>query len=314
MGGTAFVAQGYESKRMNKDQFNKIKEEIYNFLDLLNIDYYDIPYIREKETFGDLDVVVISENSNTLDKIIANRHKLDSYVYFNRNKDLMSMLYKGHQIDFISTKKEYSDSHAHYLSHNDLGNLLGRTIKQAGYKHGHNGLFYVYREGDSFKKEIPITTDINVTLGVLGLNSTLFHNGFDNFEDMFEYVTTSPYFNPVRYELSNLNNRNRVRDKKRANYAGFLKYIKENKFTTSIQMKSPFEVFPFLVQAVEEIKSARKKESEIKSKFNGDLCMKYTDLTGKELGIFINRIKLKYPDIHLSSDDEIKNIIISENK
>ena len=37
MGGTAFVAQGYESKRMNKDQFNKIKEEIYNFLDLLNI-------------------------------------------------------------------------------------------------------------------------------------------------------------------------------------------------------------------------------------------------------------------------------------
>ncbi|GAF99140.1 unnamed protein product, partial [marine sediment metagenome] len=52
--------------------------------------------------------------------------------------------------------------------------------------------------------------------------------GFDEVEDIFQYVIDSKYFNPKIFEYEQLNHQNRTRNKKRKNYELFLQYVKDN--------------------------------------------------------------------------------------
>ena len=313
MGGTAFAKYDMISKRMNVEEFKQLKSEIYNVLEQINIEYLDIPYIKDKDTFGDIDILIVeNEECTTIKTIYENLDKFGLTINeIIRNGDYVSIMYKGSQVDLIKTQPEYKYYHQSYLSHNDLGNLLGRTIKEAGFKHGHDGLFYTYRIGDKFKKEILLSRDHDVTLKILGLDPQKFKDGFDTLTDMFDFVISSPYFKPSRYQLSALNNRNRVRDRKRKNYNAFLKYI-EGMQNSVLKVPSPFDLFDHLQGEVDKIVDKHEKKIKLRSKFNGNLCMKLTDLRGEDLGKFIGKITEKYKDILDKTDDEIKEIILFE--
>ena len=95
MGGNAFNAVGKESQRMDLETFNGVKQDVYNFLTQLGIEYLDIAYIRDKTSFGDLDVLVVENGDGVFNKIKENKDQLGllDYQYF-RNGMVTSILYK----------------------------------------------------------------------------------------------------------------------------------------------------------------------------------------------------------------------------
>lgn len=312
MGGNAFNHVGYESKRMTKQEFETAEFEVHKILHDLGIEAYSIPYVREKESFGDIDIVVVKEYDRSVKEIICENASLfqienDNQVF--RNGDVISVLYQGKfQVDFIFTTQDIKFYHREYLSHNDLGNLIGRIIKESGFQHGHNGLFYVYREGNHYKELIELTTDYSKALEILGLDVEKFYDGFDTFTEMFEYVTSSKYFKKSRFALENLNNRNRVRDKKRKVYNEFLKYI-ETIPDGDKTVPSPFEVFPWLEDRVNAIKQSRVKINHQKERFNGKKVHEWTGLSGadgKKFGQFLEFVQNQedFEEIVLNGPEE----------
>lgn len=282
MGGNAFTHKGYTAERMTKEEFHLIENEIFDILDRLEIEGKPIPYVREKESFGDIDIILVKEKDRNVKEIIckniAEFGLTDEFIF--RNKDVISILYKErYQIDFIFTDPEVKCYHQLYLAHNDLGNLIGRIIKESGFQHGHNGLFYVYREGNHYKELIELTTDYDKALEILGLDVDHFHRGFDTFKEMFDFVTSSKYFKKSRFALENLNNRNRVRDKKRKVYNEFLAYI-ETVADGEENVPSPFEEFPWLEKRCNEIRESRIHVNLLKEKFNGNHVHQWTGLSG----------------------------------
>lgn len=282
MGGNAFNHKGYTSERMTKEEFHQNEREVMMILHDLDIESKPIPYVKEKETFGDIDLIVVKENSRNVKEIICNNIDkfglTDEFVF--RNGDVISILYKKkYQIDFIFTSDDVKHYHQSYLAYNDLGNLLGRIIKESGFQHGHNGLFYVYREGNHYKELIPLTTAYDDALEILGLDVDKFYSGFDTFKEMFEYVTSCKYFKKSRFALENLNNRNRVRDRKRKVYNEFLKYIETIEDGEEF-VPSPFEEFDWLESKIEEIKLSRVKINLLREKFNGNNVHLWTGLNG----------------------------------
>lgn len=282
MGGNAFNHKGYTAERMTKEEFHSIERDIFAVLHSLEITAMSIPYVKEKESFGDIDIVVVKEKDRNVKELICKN--IDKFglteEFIFRNKDVISILFKEkYQIDFIFTNSDERHYHQAYLAYNDLGNLIGRMIKESGFQHGHNGLFYVYREGNHYKELIPLTRDYSRALEILGLDVDKFYSGFETFQEMFDYVTTCKYFKRSRFDLENLNNRNRVRDKKRAVYNKFLDYVKTIP-ESELAVPSPFDEFPWLEAKCNEIRDSRVHINLMKEKFNGNNVHKWTGLSG----------------------------------
>lgn len=308
MGGNAFKQNGYESKRMDLETFNQVKKEIYDFLTSLGIEYLDIVSVKDKTSFGDLDVLVVEKGDGVLEKIFSNIHQLGlTEEFFVKSGFCSSMLYKKlYQVDFIKTHDSYKEYHQKYLSHNDLGNLIGRCVKESHYKHGHDGLYYTYYDGTRIKKDFLISTDYREVLNLLGLSVEKFDEGFENVDDMFEYITNNKYFKPSFYQFENLNNRNRVRDAKRKNYNLFLEYVNKLNVDESQVPKLPSykERYPEIIPLVEAFHAETTKINHLKKKFNGSIVMAITGLKDKELGDFIYNFKAIYSNEYLLGCDD----------
>lgn len=316
MGGNVFTHLGYTAQRMDRKTFDKVLNKVHNFLDELNIKYHDIAFIHNKKDFGDIDILIEYDDSNNVfEKIKENNYKLCATNETTiKNGKVLSVLVDGlYQIDFIKERKELVEYHQAYLSHNDLGNLIGRCVKESGYKHGHDGLYYtLYNESKSHKKEFLISTDYRTVLNLLGLSVEQFDSGFETVEDMFDYISSNKYFKSSYYKFENLNNRNKVRDAKRKNYNLFLQYIKDIP-DSNISLPSYEIAFPEIIEDVENYKDECRRVEEIKNKFSGKIVMELTGLKHKELGNFIQMFKNKYDVYHMSSDDIKEKIIMEYN-
>lgn len=313
MGGNAFTSKGYTAKRMPKETFERVKKDVYDFLTTLNIEYLDIESIKDKTDFGDLDVLIVEDGSGVFERIQNNLYMLNikPELFIHGGFCCSTMYEESYQIDFIKTHDEYKEYHQKYLSHNDLGNLIGRCVKEGHFKHGHDGLYYTYFDGTRYKKDIFISADYREVLKLLGLSVEKFDQGFENVEDMFKYVTDGKYFKASFYQLENLNNRNRVRDAKRKNYKLFLDYVSGMKDKTEFMPKY-YELYPFLKEEVEKIEIESKRVNAFKQKFNGTMVIEWTGMTGKSLGGFIGDFRKLYSDdmIMEMTDDELKTAVL----
>ena len=305
MGGTALLAKaGIESQRLTMNEFNRVKSEVHAILDDLGIRWLDVDFIREKTDFGDIDIIVIDDripekeikNNNSPAKIILDN--IDKFgitdELFINNTPFASLLYEGkYQVDFITVKPECAKYTQAYLSHNDLGNLLGRTIKRFNMTHAMDGLFYDhYINNRTQRHRFLISTDPHEILRILNLDIEKFEAGFDTYKEMFDYVQDSKYFNPELFKFENLNNRNRVRDKKRKVYNEFLNYIDFNK-TNELEY-DPKVDYPWLNDSIAEFDIEYDRRKAIREAVPGAYVMERTGLTGKDLGNLIDMIKVTY--------------------
>lgn len=309
MGGNVFEG----TRRYSKEEYLSAQDKWVNYLsDQFTVGTLSI--VKEKETFGDLDLVVTG-NKEKLIEILINHYPL----FINGN--IISIKDNDFQVDLILVPEISFKYSIHYFGCQDLGNLLGRIIKQYGFKHGWNGLYYIQRNGDHVVKEHLLSINYLDIINILGLDKYKFFHGFNDYEDMFNWLVKSPLFISSIFKYENLNHTNRVRDRKRKVYNLFLDYI--DKLDDSIKNKEfiklteeekrsfVFSKFPKLKTEVEKIDEEIKFHNEVKTKFNGKLVMELTNLKSVELGNFIKYFKSYYTDewIYYTSQHEINLVI-----
>lgn len=291
-----------------------VKEEYYQYansiLDLIReatgpIKLHVTQAIESKEDFGDIDIIICGRDKRNL---IENLLTIKEYP-MQKNGDVTSFLFIDFQVDLIFTDESHYEYSCNYFDWNDLGNLVGRISKQLGFKHGHDGLYYVLRNDDRIIKEFLLTTSYLDVIHLLGLDKLKFKKGFDTYEDLFEFVLSSPYFNPEIFKLENLNNINRVRDRKRKTYNLFLKYIEnksynkldgfQRKLTYKEKEEFVFSKFPKIRQEVETLKFKVELENQIKERINGHIIMQIVpSAQGQRVGEYIKAIKELRPDLY----------------
>ena len=322
MGGNAIK----QSERISKDELPYCQAVVRTFLIhnvciLEGVGFKFVKSYYDKQDYGDIDVVVNNRLCSPEGVINKVKEKLGEDVEVYRNNKFLSV---GFPIDWshkpyleVGTKRvvqvdfifENNMSMAcNYYNWNDLGNLIGRQAKKLGFKYGHEGLVYLFRDGDHIYKEEIVSQDILEILPFLGFYSEKFILGFKTLEDIFKFVASGEYFNPDIYLLDNLNSVSRIRDKKRKTYTEFLKWCKEIDFTGySIFPKDAYteelkqsklgESFKVFKGWKDRYDNTQKEYAEHLAKkvwWNGDKAKSLTGLEGRELGNFMKGMKTVY--------------------
>jgi len=294
MGGNALSVP---TRRYSKDEYFQLQKEITHELWFIYQSVLTIPSYKNKDSFGDLDLIV-------------NKPKYDNLNYFLEwdlgskqivtNGEVVSFEYKEFQVDLIHIDPTKLHIARTYFSYNDLGVLMGVLAKRLNCKYGHEGLFYTYYNHDrSYKKDIFLSDEPPVIFNFLDLSYFKFLDGFNDLEDIFKYVTTSKYFDTKAFiNEEEWNHIRRTRNRKRLNWNKFINYLTTN----NIQISNPkiegvkYYVADYfskvnLLEQLDELDHEQVTKSIIKTKFNGEIVSRLTGLTGKELGAFISSYK-----------------------
>ena len=269
MGGNAL--KEITTRRVDREEYIKIRDYVIEKISsgianhsFVNRRILDIPAYRTKESFGDLDILLETfsgESLNYADMI----HGWFSPKQLVTNSGVYSFDYENFQIDLILTPTEYYDTSLSYYSWNDLGNLAGRIFKKLGFKYGHKGLSYIFRDKDnqfnSFA-EIVVSKDIKKIIEFGDLNYEEFIVGFDTVEQMFRWVSKPEYpWTEMREQDG---------------YAGKPEFLQ-------LALKT-FDGFD--IQHC-KILSQHENLLRVKQNFNGEIVSRITGLQGKELGVFM---------------------------
>jgi len=322
MGGNAL--KNTYTRRYQKNEYLTVKCEIIEQLiqktnRLVRID--DIESFRDKQSFGDLDLLIEYRHGTHFPKIDY-RLLVESFNpnEIVKNGNVYSFDFKELQVDLIVTDSKFYDFSLSYYSFNDLGNLIGRVAHKMGLTYGHKGLYYKHRDQfGNIQGMVELTVDPKEAIEFLGYDFKRLNSGFDSLEEIFEYVVSSQYFNETIYALENRNNTARTRDRKRPSYTAFLQYITEHTFSDQfnydcVDCKFKFmdkiqTAFPDFDEELQEINKKQEEKEQNKRKFNGYLVNELTGLTGKELGNFMSEF-IKTTDILNSTPEQIEIKII----
>jgi len=165
-------------------------------------------------------------------------------------------------------------------------------------KYGQTGLFMRIFGGKNYsqKFDIMISKDYPKIYEFLGLDYKRWLKGFETLEEIFVFISESPYFNWRMFQLVELNHINRERNEKRASYTSFLEWMEENvadedhefEFhrNDSKYYRQIDEFFPEanLSDEIARIDYEISRKKYAKTIFNGKVVMDVFGLKGSELG------------------------------
>lgn len=309
MGGNALKT--IKTVRLQKKEYFELEKQVTDNLSLIFPGHRvnTVPAYRNKESFGDMDILLESTNlpSDWVERI-ENTFNPQQLV---KNGPVTSFDVQQFQIDVILSPTHFYDFSLSYYSWNDLGNLIGRLAKGMGYTFGHEGFSYKLYNGDQLIDTIKLSTDFNETLLFLGLDPERHRQGFNTVEDIFNYMISSTYFRSESFLLESLNHVARVRTKKRPMYAAFLDFLDNNHQPESernkpLHLNRGFEAFSSFQDKYNEAEQKGIDRSIIKDKFNGELVSELTGLTQKDLGEFMKQIRSSF-----ESKEEFERFIIN---
>jgi len=300
MGGRALKHVGVERK--SAPEYFEIAKDVSKLAEAFAERKAVIPAYAEKESFGDLDILVVVKPS------VANLKETLQKVFnpqdIVHNDKCWSLDYKNLQVDVITSSPELFDIALHYYSYNDLNNLVGRVAHKQGLKYGHQGLILPVKFKDTYlADEIELSTDPKAIYEFLGYDYERFQKGFNNLEEIFQYVTKSPFFNKEAFAWENQNHINRTRNRKRPTFQQFTQWLDERPELPSFQYNE--DKSEYITNALkhfncmdkyEAVMADMKKREEAKAKFGGELVTQLTGLEKKELGMFIATFKKQFSD------------------
>ena len=305
MGGNAL--KGVTTRRYQRDEYLALEQEV---LDTLRRDFPGrrieaIKAYRQKESFGDMDVLLESDNL----QVNLSKYVVDTFgaKEVAKNSSVTSFEFKEFQIDLICTTRKNFSTSASYFAWNDLGNLMGRVSHKLGFKYGHEGLSLIFRDGDYQYAEINVSQDPRKIFEFLDYDYDRFLAGFDTISEIFEFTTSSKFFNKEIYALENRNHTSRTRDRKRKTYNEFLTWVE----TAELQNAYPWATmreqggheykkqfvdraarfFPDFKVEHDKVQANFKLWKEAKALFNGGLVREWTGLEDKELGLFMKHLR-----------------------
>lgn len=309
MGGNMFEG----NVRIPLQQFKGIRNNFIKHLSSeLDTELIIPKFYTDKTSFGDMDVII---KKGVPDELLYKT--LYKYTDLIEKIDMgYSIQYSSFQIDFINLS-EHSTCMPEYYNYNDLPILIGILSRALGLKYSQFGLFYVLKtdDGRHILKE-HITSDYKLILEFFGLSYDSYLKGFTK-QGVFEYITTSKYFDKNLFSentIRGMNKTHRKRFVKRPMFLEFLDYLENN------PVDSKYKFVPDKINYVNEIQDFFKfknpnwltnmysqyhKDIEeaniVKSKYNGVIVSELTGLKNKELGLF-----MKYFKTVLSQDELVK--------
>lgn len=312
MGGN-IKFQGKTTRRISSEEYEDMNFDLVEYLSRVTGVPTEwiipIPFYEQKESFGDIDIII---NSDKLDP----HWKINLGMAFEiiSNSNCHSICYNGVQVDLIMTAQKYFWSSISYFAYNDISNITGRIFHKLGLKHGHKGLSIVIRDIDNTKilKEIELETDgdevIRIAYEILGLDRYIRIEGIQTLEDIFKLVASSKYFDPEIFSLEHRSGTSRVRDAKRKTYHEFLQWIATTKPEAKYSFADKSELgghgirhpyyhdiilkyWPWVEQEVNDLIESDAKHKRFIKYFNGELVQELTGLSGKELGKFMEYMR-----------------------
>jgi len=306
MGGHALKVNTY---RKTTDEFNKIASDIIPIIEnSLGTETFIAKCYHNKETHGDMDILIRfgenQQNINLVDFIKSTFNPND----IHNNGGIVSFDYDNFQIDFIPIKTSNWEIAKIWYSYDPFSNLAGKSSHRFGTKYGWDGLTYPFRNFNGrLSQDITLSKDPKRIFEFLGYDYERFQEGFDNLEEIFEYVIGGKYFDYTIFLMENLNHIDRKRNKKRKSYQEFLQYIENKGIKDTYEFskdKSDYidlihQIFPEvdLKGKIKELTKRDEENQELNSKFNGKLIMNlYPDLKGKELGNSITNFQKSFKD------------------
>lgn len=304
MGGNAL---SHTSVRLTKKNYERVADDVVARLKALypGNRVYAIESYRAKETFGDLDVLVESTGfdpfkaAEAIGAVEVVRNGPVTSVGLVVRPEVPELDGNVFQVDLIKMEPEAFDFASFYFRHSDTGNLLGRISHSMGPALRHEALTFVYRDGDYKFREIVLTRDWGEALTFLGYDPKRYFEGFEDLEEIFQYVSSTPFFNRDIFLLENRNAQARVRDRKRPTYNAFLKWCEDRPNLTAFKFPEDkkawlpriAEFFPAFQAEYDQATLDLARQRELKARFNGDFVSKLTGLQGKELGGLMKRFK-----------------------
>lgn len=314
MGGKALNNICY-TRRYSREEYDKVIPEIVSIAKELFTDVHPTTFYKEKDSFGDADILVLLDKPLTINLKEWIKEKYNSKGV-EVNSNCYSFEYKELQVDFILTPLSNWETSKIYFSYNDIHNLIGKLFHKFGLKWGFDGLKYPYRLDGKMMGDISVSKDWRECLSFVGLDPDRYADGFNNLDEIFDYVITSKYFNPWLYDLENLNRINRERDKKRATYAKFLERIEPMKergkdayFYFHPEKKYYLGLidhyFPGFLKEYKSLEDKEVRKRKVHSLFNGNILMERFGVKGTELGKLIGDFQKTF-----SSKEEMEDWII----
>jgi len=333
MGGNLLKTWNLPEKRIPTDEYNRIKDELLNkfqqdrsisrlvgpsSIKLVGSSRGVVaPCIRNKETHGDLDIIMGSYQDS--DVVVEWRSEQDFGKYLEKefgykpfkNSNVYSFPYDGFQVDVTFHPMSEFNMAVDYSSWGDLGNIMGRVFHKMGLHFGHSGLSFWIRQGlfdnnlqwsdsDHIYDKVVLTRDMQEICAIGGFDYNRWNQGFDTEQDAFDFVVDSKYFDPDLFKLENLNHTNRTRNRKRGMYMRFMEYVaisdkvgepfrSNHEYSLMMQCK-----YSQLQHAIAEFRLLYEVDKVIKEKVNGKLVMQWLDLSendGKLVGQIMNKVR-----------------------
>lgn len=136
------------------------------------------------------------------------------------------------QVDLVTKRKEHWEAAKVFFDQSGLGNLMGKLARWLRYKWGFQGLrMPVYKEPDGNRSvkygEYTLTRDPQEVFEFLGFDWKRFQEGFQDMDEIFEYVRSSEHFCKEPFMPENLTADQKQRDRKRPVWDGFKRYLRD---------------------------------------------------------------------------------------
>lgn len=270
------------------------------------------PAFIEKSDFGDIDVIIQGAALNNQELI-----NIFGEVEISRNTNVVSILYRGCQCDLgFYPEKDYLTS-CEYFSWNDASNFLGKLCHGLNYSLGNYGLAYHVRFSDEDNLgKITVSKDWPRILEFLDLEKEKWVSGFKNAEDLYKWVVRSKYFNKEKFAYENLNQKSRIREKKRVTYNGFIEWCKDKEFNNNFVTKNKVEhLFRGMLHfgcewfdASKALIDERRRKIQVREIFSGADLLEL-GYSGKELGATLEKFKKSFDNFEeeciVSSKEEM---------
>jgi len=298
------------TERKSTKEYNRLQSIIVPILkERLDTDIEIVKSYHTKQSHGDMDVLIKIDNNfhnrniNLID-FIKDTFKPND---INNNNGVKSFDYDNFQIDFIPIKESNWDFAVKWFAYDPLSNITGKIAHKKGLKFGWSGLVYPFRNFNGrLSTDILISIDHKKSLEFLGFDYDRYLLGFETLQDIFNYIVISKYFDSSIFQMENLNQIDRKRNRKRQTYQQFIEFMSNNNLNTVYKFKRKedylFEILEYFPEAnlrekVRQLEIKDKENNELNSKFNGKLIMiEFPNLKGKELGDKITNFMKSFDD------------------
>ena len=349
MGGALLKTWNLPEKRIPTDEYNRIKNELINkFRDdgkcnrPMPKPFVSVaPSIRDKETHGDLDIIVGRFSDPDVQMLWKGESDFGKYLEKEfgykpfKNSNIYSFPYRGFQVDVTFQPMNDFYMAIDYSSWGDLGNIMGRIFHKMGLHFGHSGLSFWIRQGlfdanvqwsdsDHIYDKVILTNRMKEICEIGGFDYNRWSKGFDTEKDAFDFVIDSKYFNKELFALENLNHTNRTRNKKRGMYMRFIEYVADcDKVGAPFRSKHEYSLlmqckYSQLQRNINNFRLLYEIDKVVKEKVNGKLVSEWCNLSEND-GPLIGKIMREVRDVPKfvlleMSQEEIKQFVVDIHK